>query len=877
MSDKKQLDTVSLEKKWYKHWESLKVFESKPDERTPYTIVIPPPNVTGRLHMGHMLNNTIQDVLIRRARLLGYNACWVPGTDHASIATEAKVVHQLREKGLSKSKVGREAFLEHAYEWKENYGNIILEQLKKLGASCDWSRTRFTMDENLSKSVVKVFIDLHNKGLIYKGKRMTNWDPEAKTALSDEEVIYKEEDSKLYFINYIVADEDGNKTNETVTIATTRPETLLGDTAICVHPDDERFKHLHGKTVFVPLVNRRVPVITDTYVEIEFGTGVLKVTPAHDPNDYELGQKHDLKVIDIFDENAVLNEQAVLFVGKNRFEARKEIVIALEENNLLEKVENIQNKIGYSERTQAVIEPRLTEQWFLDMKKLADPALKKVMEDEIRFFPPKFKNTYKHWMENIKDWCISRQLWWGQRIPAYFYNGSEYVVAETKEAALELARKKSGNSSLTAEDLKQDEDVVDTWFSSWLWPISVFDGFDSKNTEEFNYYYPTNVLVTGWDIMFFWVARMIMAGLEFKNQIPFKDVYFHGMVRDKKRRKMSKSLGNSPDPLDLIESFGADGTRVGMMMSAPAGNDLLFDEKRCEQGRNFTNKLWNALKLIKNWEIDEKAESTLEIETAWIEAKLQKVTQEIENSFEQYRLFEALMSLYNFVWDDFCSWYLEMIKPPYGEKIDSKTHQKVIEIYEKITLILHPFMPFITEEIWQQLRERQAEDSICKQKYSAIEKFDSELTEAGEEVKKIITGIREIKIQLKLKKTDKVSCVALCNDFSSIKKFQQTIMKLSGINDFTEGKEEVQGAPSFVSGKNTFYIITEQTLNLDEIKEKLLKEKAHAERFILSIQKKLKNEQFVQNAPAKVIELEKKKLSDSEEKLKAITESLSNM
>ena len=871
----KTYDPKSVEGKWYKHWMDKKYFHSEPDEREPFTIVIPPPNVTGVLHMGHMLNNTIQDVLTRKARLQGYNACWVPGTDHASIATEAKVVRMLREKNIKKGDLSREEFLKHAWEWTDKYGGTILEQLKKLGASCDWDRTRFTMEDKLSKAVIEVFVDLYNKGYIYRGLRMVNWDPAAKTALSDEEVIHKETISRLHHLRYRI---EGTE-DEYITIATTRPETILGDTAICVHPDDDRYKHLVGKKALVPLINRAIPIIADEYVEREFGTGALKVTPAHDVNDYELGKKHNLETIDILNDDGTLNTAAQLYIGFDRFEARKAIIKDLDDAKHLVKIEDLPNKVGYSERTSVVIEPKLSMQWFLDMKKLGGPALENVMNDNIKFYPSKFKNTYRHWMENIKDWCISRQLWWGQQVPAFYFGEGEndYVVAKTIEEALELAKKKSNNQQLTTNNLKQDEDVVDTWFSSWLWPISVFDGFENPDNKDIQYYYPTSVLVTAPDIIFFWVARMIMAGYEYKNEKPFDEVYFTGVVRDLQGRKMSKSLGNSPEPLDLIDQYGADGVRVGMLYSSPAGNDLLFDEKLCEQGRNFSNKIWNAMRLIKGWEIYEGKNEENEISIQWFEHKFNQVLEQLERAFKNYNLSEALKTLYNFVWDDFCSWYLEMIKPEYEKPIDRYTFNKTVEFFEKNLILLHPFMPFITEEIWHLLKERADGDDIVIAKWPVAKAADESIIEKGEIAKDIISKVREIRNKKNLKQREPLPLFVQNSNKSAYADFQQLIIKLAYLDHFRYTDTEIEDAITFISNKDKFYVTLEQEINVEEEKERLQKELDYAKGFIRSVEGKLKNEKFVNNAPEAVVANEKQKLQDGLDKIKALEEALARL
>ncbi len=845
-----------------------KFFQSTPDEREPYTVVIPPPNVTGVLHMGHMLNNTIQDVLIRRARMQGKNACWVPGTDHASIATEAKVVKKLAEEGIRKEDIGREKFLEHAYEWKDKYGGIILEQLKKLGASCDWDRTRFTMEPKLNSAVQEIFVDLYNKGLIYRGVRMVNWDPQGLTAVSDEEVIHTEENSKLYYVSYKLVDSD-----EKVTIATTRPETILADTAVCVNPNDERFKHLHGKKVIIPMVNREVPIIVDEYVDLEFGTGCLKVTPAHDENDYSLGLKHKLEVIDIIDDHGKLNDKAQFFVGEDRFEARKNIVTELDSMGQLEKVEDLQNKVGRSERTNSIIEPKLSTQWFVKMEELAKPALAAVLEGDINFHPKKFENVYRHWLENVKDWCISRQLWWGQQIPAWYAPNGAFAVAKSAEEALEILRKE--DSALNLNDLTQDEDVVDTWFSSWLWPISVFDGFE--NTEDYNYYYPTSTLVTGHDIIFFWVARMIMAGLEFKKEIPFKDVYFTGMVRDKQRRKMSKSLGNSPDALELIDKYGADGVRVGLLLSSPAGGDLLFDDSLCEQGRNFANKIWNSLRLIKGWEvadIEQPAHSNLAVE--WINAEINSELVNIEKSFSEFRLSEALMSIYRLIWDDFCSWYLEIVKPAYQQPIDSTTYNYTIILFERINSLLHPFMPFLTEEVWHAINERSDKDCITVNAWPIAGEINENLLADFNQATQVITETRTFRKKQNLAQKNSLNLsVKLNSRWNS--EFDSVLIKLCNIENLSYVESKVEGAYSFIANSNEYFIPLEGSIDVEAQRTKLEEELKYTQGFLSSVMKKLGNERFVNNAPAKVVEIEKNKMADAESKIKVIEEQLASL
>ncbi|MDX8554608.1 valine--tRNA ligase [Tenacibaculum sp. 1B UA] len=871
-------NSKEVEGKWYDYWMKHNYFHSEVDEREPYTIVIPPPNVTGVLHMGHMLNNTIQDVLIRRARLQGKNACWVPGTDHASIATEAKVVAKLKEQGIDKNDLTREEFLAHAWEWKNEYGGIILDQLKKLGASCDWERTAFTMDPALSESVIKVFVDLYNKGLIYRGYRMVNWDPEAKTTLSDEEVIYEERQGNLYYLQYNIVGSD-----EKVTIATTRPETILGDTAICINPNDERFTHLKGKKVIVPLCNREIPIIEDEYVDVEFGTGCLKVTPAHDENDKALGDKHKLEVIDIFNEDASLNSFGLHYEGKDRFVVRKEITKELEEKGFLVKTEVHTNKVGTSERTKAVIEPRLSDQWFLKMEDLVKPAIDAVLgEDrEVKLFPKKFENTYRHWMENIRDWNISRQLWWGQQIPAfYFGEGKEdFVVAENIEDAVKLAQEKTGNTSLTASHLKQDPDALDTWFSSWLWPMSVFDGIRNPENEEIKYYYPTNDLVTGPDILFFWVARMIIAGYEYKDQRPFENVYLTGLVRDKQRRKMSKSLGNSPNALKLIEDFGADGVRVGLLLSAAAGNDLLFDEDLCQQGKGFANKIWNTFRLIKGWEIDESLAQpeTAKIGLAWYEARFSKVLLEIEDHFSKYRLSDALMAIYKLITDDFSSWLLEIVKPGYQQPIDAKTYKAVIEVLENNLKVLHPFMPFLTEEIWQHITERTPDDALIIAKYPTVGETNEELITNFEFATGVVSGIRTIRKNKNISFKDAIE-LSVVNNENFTKEFDVVIQKLTNASEINYVTDKVEGAASFRVKSNEYFVpISLDTIDVEAEITKLNAELKRAEGFLIGIQKKLSNERFVSNAPEQVIVLERKKESDTLAKIETIKASLASL
>jgi valyl-tRNA synthetase len=874
MSISKTYQPKQAEDKWYNYWMEQGFFRSVPDEREPYTIVIPPPNVTGVLHMGHMLNNTIQDVLIRRARMKGKNACWVPGTDHASIATEAKVVAMLKERGIAKTDLTREEFLSYAWEWKEKYGGIILDQLKKLGASCDWERTKFTMDPDLSDAVIDTFIHLYKKGWIYRGVRMVNWDPQGKTAVSDEEVIRKEVNQKLYYINYKVSDSAGH-----LTIATTRPETIMADAAICINPNDERYIHLHGKKVLIPLINREIPVILDEYVTMDFGTGCLKVTPAHDLNDYELGIKHNLPVIDILNDDGTLNDKATILIGEDRFAARKKIAVMLEEAGALEKVEEYKSQVGYSERTNAVIEPKLSLQWFCKMEEMAKPALDYVLNGDIKLIPEKFINTYKHWMENVKDWCISRQLWWGQQIPAWYLPNGQYVVAKTVEEALEEAIKLTQDSGLKTQDLRQDEDVVDTWFSSWLWPISVFNGFKDPENEEINYYYPTNDLVTAPEILFFWVARMIMAGHEFRGAVPFKNVYLTGIVRDKLGRKMSKSLGNSPDPLELIEKFGADGVRVGMLMSSPAGNDLMFDESHCEQGRNFANKIWNAFKLIKGWEIDGSLSNPNKVTINWFNSRFNQSLAEIDGYFKQFRLSDALMATYKLVWDDFCAWYLEMVKPPYQEgvekqKIDKETYLATMEFFENILKILHPFMPFLSEELWHDelFGERAATDCCIVANLPAIGEFDTQLLTGVETVKQLVTEVRNVRNGKQLKPKDKLPLAIKANSAIDYKTYEGIIIKLANLEgiDYTDTK--VNGASAFMVGTDEFFVVLQQNIDVDAEREKLIAELEYLQGFLKSVNAKLQNERFVQNAKPEIVDNELKKKADAETKI-AIVES----
>ncbi len=880
MSLSTRYSPTETEAKWYEHWMEKDYFSSKVDtEKEPFTVVIPPPNVTGVLHMGHMLNNTIQDVLIRKARLEGKNACWVPGTDHASIATEAKVVKMLRERGIKKSDLTRDEFMKYAWEWKEEYGGIILKQLRKLGASCDWKRTRFTMEPKLSDAVLDAFVHLYEKGHIYRGLRMINWDPEAQTVLSNEEVIYKDVTSKLYHVRYKI---EGTE-DEYVTIATVRPETILGDSAIAVNPKDERFTHLHGKRAIVPMANRSIPIIANRYVDVEFGTGCLKITPAHDPNDYEIGQTHGLETIDILNADGTMSEAAGFYVGEDRFKARKLIVKDLEEIGALVKIEDYKNKVGHSERTNAVIEPRLSLQWYVNMEELVKPAIKAVETDEVAFLPPKFKNTYNHWMNNIKNWCISRQLWWGQRIPA-FYAGEEVFVAKTADEALAKAKEKLNNPNLTVEDLRQDDDVLDTWFSSWLWPISVFDGFETR--EELDYYYPTSVLVTGWDIIFLWVARMIIAGYEFEGKRPFEQVYFTGMVRDKQRRKMSKSLGNSPDALKLIEEFGADGVRFGMLSSAAAGNDLLFDEKLCEQGLAFSNKMWNALRLIKSWEVVEEnpnkdSQKLNDLSIAWMQTKLQKELAILEENIQNFRLSEGLMNLRNFIWNEFCSWYLEMVKPVYGEPIDRKTLDATINLYEQMMTALHPFMPFTTEEIWHQLKERQEGEDCIVSTWKTGGEFDAALLKEVEFAQSIVSNIRDIRKKNQLKDREPLTAfIQTSSEAAAILKndnIYPLLMRLGYLESIEVTENEPESTVSFVTGAEKFYIKIEKEIDVEAERERLTTELERAKKFLIGVTKKLGNERFVNNAPEAVVAKEKQKLADGEARVKSLEESLAKL
>lgn len=876
-------DPQAVESKWYQYWLDNKLFSSKPDGREPYTVVIPPPNVTGVLHMGHMLNNTIQDILVRRARMEGKNACWVPGTDHASIATEAKVVNRLAQQGIKKTDLTREEFLKHAWDWTHEHGGIILKQLRKLGASCDWDRTAFTMDETRSRAVIHVFCDLYQKGLIYRGVRMVNWDPKAQTALSDEEVIYKDEHSKLYHLKYYVVEQDCQQVDEEnvihkdekgyyAVVATTRPETIMGDSAMCINPEDKKNTWLKGKHVIVPLVNREIPVIEDTYVDIEFGTGCLKVTPAHDINDHALGLKHGLETIDIFNDNGTISEAAGLYVGMDRMDVRKQISIDLQNAGLMEKIEDYNNKVGFSERTNVPIEPKLSTQWFLKMQHFADIALPPVMDDDIEFYPKKYKNTYRHWLENIKDWCISRQLWWGHRIPAYYFDNAgkkDFVVAETAEEALKLAQEK--NASIKAEDLEQESDCLDTWFSSWLWPISLFDGIEHPDNEEINYYYPTSDLVTGPDIIFFWVARMIMAGYEYRGKMPFKHVYFTGIVRDKLGRKMSKSLGNSPDPLDLIDKFGADGVRMGMMLSAPAGNDILFDESLCEQGRNFNNKIWNAFRLVKGWETaDIEQPKSAEIAVKWFDAKLKEVNEEMQKQFKDYRISEALMTVYKLFWDEFSSWYLEMVKPAYGQPIDQKSYDATLRFFDALLKMLHPFMPFITEELWQHIYDRKDGESIMREKLEipAPTAEEQKLAADIEAVKQIIAGVRTVRNQKNIAQKEQLSLqVVGKNDFEA---YNDVTLKMANLDKIEVIDEKSADASSFMVGTDEFAVPLGDLIDVAAEIEKAEAQLKHLEGFLMCVRKKLSNENFVAHAPEKVVALERKKESDSVEKIAAL-------
>ena len=888
----KTYNPEEVEGKWYQYWTDNRLFSSKPDGRKPYTVVIPPPNVTGVLHMGHMLNETIQDILVRHARMEGKNACWVPGTDHASIATEAKVVNRLAEQGIKKTDLTREEFLKHAWDWTEEHGGIILKQLRRVGASCDWDRTAFTMDEERSKSVIHVFVDLYRKGLLYRGVRMVNWDPKAKTALSDEEVVYKEEHTKLYYMKYYVSEDDGTgatgEEGEVIhqdakgryaVVATTRPETIMGDVAMCINPNDPKNHWLRGKKVIVPLVGRVIPVIEDEYVDIEFGTGCLKVSPAHDVNDYMLGEKYNLQAIDIFNDDATISEAAGMYVGQERFAVRKQIAIDLQEAGLMEKIEDYDNKIGCSERTGVPIEPKLSMQWFLKMQHFADLALPPVMNDEIKFYPTKYKNTYRHWLENIKDWCISRQLWWGHRIPAYYLPEGGYVVAETIDEAVKLAQEKSGNANLTAADLRQDEDALDTWFSSWLWPISLFDGIMNPDNEEFNYYYPTSDVVTGPDIIFFWVARMIMAGYEFTGKMPFKNVYFTGIVRDKLGRKMSKSLGNSPDPLDLIDRFGADGVRMGMMLAAPAGNDILFDEALCEQGRNFCNKIWNAFRLVQGWQVDDNAAQpeTARLAVEWFDAKLRQSAAEIADLYSKYRLSEALMEVYHLVWDEFSSWFLEMVKPAYGSPIDKATYQSVLGAFDHLLHLLHPFMPFITEELWQHLTERKAGESIMvsPQTIAAPAEGDDAILANVEIVKNVVAGVRAIRNTKNISPRETLDLQVIGTD--PVPAYDCIIVKMANVSGVTATENKGEGVSSFMVGTTEYAVPLGGLIDVEAELAKAEAELKHLEGFLNGVKKKLQNERFVNNAPAAVVELERKKQSDAESKIATLKETIASL
>jgi valyl-tRNA synthetase len=861
-------DPSSVEGKWYDYWLKNRLFSSKPDGREPYTIVIPPPNVTGVLHMGHMLNNTIQDILVRRARMIGKNACWVPGTDHASIATEAKVVAKLASEGINKTDLTREAFLEHAWDWTRKHGGIILEQLKKLGASCDWDRTCFTMDEKRSESVIKVFIDLYNKGKIYRGVRMVNWDPKALTALSDEEVIYKEQQGKLYYLRYKIEGEDGY-----AIVATTRPETIMGDTAMCINPNDPKNQHLRGKKVIVPLVNRVVPVIEDDYVDVEFGTGCLKVTPAHDVNDYMLGEKYNLPSVDIFNDNGTISDAGEIYIGMDRFEVRERILIDLAAAGLLEKEEDYTNKVGFSERTDVPIEPKLSMQWFMKMEAIAKPALDAVMDDTIKFYPAKFKNMYRHWMENIKDWCISRQLWWGHRIPAYYLPEGGYIVAETEEDALSMARAKTGNPNLNISDLRQDEDCLDTWFSSWLWPISVFDGINDPDNEDIKYYYPTNDLVTAPEIIFFWVARMIMSGFEYRDKPCFYNVYFTGIVRDKLGRKMSKSLGNSPDPIELMEKYGADGVRMGMLLSSPAGNDLPFDESLCEQGRNFNNKIWNALRLVKGWEVSESVEQpdSAKIAIDWFDARLSAAIELIDDEFDKYRISEALMAVYKLFWDEFSSWYLEMVKPAYQQPIDALTFNATLAFFEKLTLMLHPFMPFITEEVWQSIADRKPGESIMVTQMPKTDNKNDKLASDFEAIKSIIAGVRSVRLERNIPNKDSIILNIVSGDHNDA--YNAVIIKMCNLESI-EPAEKSATAASFMVGTTEYAVPLGGMINVEEEIKKMEVEIGYLQGFLNSVMKKLSNEKFVANAKPEVVENERKKQADAESKINTLRESI---
>ena len=888
----KTYNPEEVEGKWYQYWTDNHLFSSKPDGRKPYTVVIPPPNVTGVLHMGHMLNETIQDILVRHARMEGKNACWVPGTDHASIATEAKVVNRLAEQGIKKTDLTRDEFLKHAWAWTEEHGGIILKQLRRVGASCDWDRTAFTMDEERSKSVIHVFVDLYRKGLIYRGVRMVNWDPKAKTALSDEEVVYKEEHTKLYYMKYYVNEDDGtgatgeegevihqDEKGRYAVVATTRPETIMGDVAMCINPNDPKNHWLRGKKVIVPLVGRVIPVIEDEYVDIDFGTGCLKVTPAHDVNDYMLGEKYNLQAIDIFNDDATISEAAGMYVGQERFAVRKQIAVDLQQAGLMEKIEDYDNKIGCSERTGVPIEPKLSMQWFLKMQHFADLALPPVMNDEIKFYPTKYKNTYRHWLENIKDWCISRQLWWGHRIPAYYLPEGGYVVAETIEEAVKMAQEKSGNKELTAADLRQDEDALDTWFSSWLWPISLFDGIMNPDNEEFQYYYPTSDLVTGPDIIFFWVARMIMAGYEFTGKMPFKNVYFTGIVRDKLGRKMSKSLGNSPDPLDLIDRFGADGVRMGMMLAAPAGNDILFDEALWEQGRNFCNKIWNAFRLVQGWQVDADAvqPETARLAVEWFSAKLRQSAAEMADLYSKYRLSEALMEVYHLFWDEFSSWFLEMVKPAYGSPIDGKTYAAVLEAFNHLLHLLHPFMPFITEELWQHLTDRKPGESIMisPQTIAAPQSADETILAQVEHMKNVVAGVRAIRNTKNISPRELLGLQVIGTD--PIAAYDCLITKMANVSGVEVIATKGDGVSSFMVGTTEYAVPLGGLIDVEAELAKAEAELKHLEGFLVGVKKKLSNERFVSNAPAAVVELERKKQSDAESKIATLKETIESL
>lgn len=859
------------EQKWYNYWMENKYFHSEPNDKPPYTVVIPPPNVTGILHMGHMLNNTIQDVLVRRARMQGFNACWIPGTDHASIATEAKVVAKLKSEGVNKSDITREEFLKHAWDWTDKYGGTILDQLKKLGCSCDWDRTRFTMEDKLSQQVIKSFVDLYNKGLIYRGYRMVNWDPEAKTNISDEEVIFKEQNGKLYFLKYKI---EGSE--EFLSVATTRPETIFGDTAICINPNDERYAHLNGKNVIVPIVNRVIPIIEDEYVDIEFGTGALKITPAHDTNDYEIGQKHNLPMIDALDDDGNLNEHGLHYAGQNRFEVRKQIAKELQEKDLLLKAEDYVNKVGTSERTGAVIEPKVSVQWFLKMSEIAKPALDVVMDDEVKFYPEKFKNTYKHWMENIRDWNISRQLWWGQQIPAYYYGtgDEDFVVAESKEDALELAKQKTGNQELVIENLRQDDDALDTWFSSWLWPMSVFDGLLDPENKDINYYYPTSDLVTGPDIIFFWVARMIMAGLEYRKEVPFKNVYFTGIVRDKQRRKMSKSLGNSPDPIDLMDKYGADGVRVGVLLSSAAGNDLLFDEDLMLQGRNFMTKIWSAFRLINMWNHEDKPANDTENQTIeWFENKLNKTIAEIDDQFTKFRISDALHLIYKLIWDDFCGSYLEAIKPNYGEGISKDVYHKTVALFEELMKLVHPFMPFQSEEIWQLISERSTEEALIIAQQKKAGEFNEEVIRKFEIAEELISGIRNYRQTKGISPREAAEIYTNATEFAN----EAVIRKLANVSEIHFGTKTDKPSFTFLVGATEVSIPLSESLDLGEEKEKTEEELKYLKGFLISVEKKLSNEKFVANAKPEVVEVERKKQKDAQDKIAILEEKLKSL